>query len=111
MSEHIEKATQSLLQFVDQIHNFARESAQANLRSVTAATKGWEESTQNACQLMRENVARLMGVGKTASEAKSVREVVDAQQAFMKDCVDLWMSGAGKISEINTQVTGARDMA
>lgn len=45
----------------------------------------------------------MMNVGKTVAEAKSVRDVVAMQQDFMKDCVDLWMASATKLSEISAR--------
>lgn len=103
MSEQIEKATQGLLKICDEINSFARASVDANLQSVTAAAKGWNESSQSAGYLLQENISRLINAGKTVVEAKSVRDVVALQQGFVKDSVDHWVSSATKLSEISVK--------
>lgn len=103
MSEQLEKATQSLMQAYEEVNAFARASVDANLKSVTAAAKGWDESSRSAGSLVQENISRLLNAGKTVTEAKSVRDVVTLQQELMKDCVDLWMAGAAKLSEISAR--------
>ncbi len=103
MSEQMEKATQGLMQMFEEINAFAKASVEANLKSVEAATKGWDESSKSAGHMVQENMSRLMSVGKTVAEAKSMRDVVTMQQAFLKYCVDLWMACASKFSEISTR--------
>jgi hypothetical protein len=103
MTEQMEKATQDLMQMVEEVNALARASVDANLKSAAAAAKGWDESSKSAEHLMQENMARLMSIGKTAAEAKSMRDVVTMQQDFMKDCVDLWMAGANRMSEISAR--------
>lgn len=103
MTEQMEKATQSLIQICEDVNAFARATVDANLRSVTAAAKGWDESSKSAGHLVQENLSRMLSVGKTVAEAKSLRDIVTMQQDFMKDCVDLWMANANKLSEISAR--------
>jgi hypothetical protein len=103
MSEHMEQATQGMMKMYEEINAFARASVDANVKSMEAATKGWDESARSANHMMQENIARMMSISKTVAEAKSMREIVDMHQEFVKDCLDLWMAGAGKISEISAR--------
>ena len=103
MNEQMEKATQGMMQMYEEINAFAKAAVDANLKSVTAAAKGWEESSKSASQMMQENMSRLMNMGKTVTEVKSMRDVVTMQQDLMKDCMDLWMAGASKLSEIGAR--------
>jgi hypothetical protein len=103
MTEQMEKATQSLMQLCEEMNNFARASIDANLRSVTAAAKGWDESSRSASHMLQENISRMLSAGKTIAEAKSVRDVVTMQQDFMKDCMDLWMASTTRMSEISAR--------
>lgn len=103
MTEQMEKATQNMMQMYEEVNAFARAAVDANLKSVSAAAKGWDESSQSAGQMIQENLSRLLSVGKTVAEAKSVRDVVTLQQDFMKDCLDFWMAGASKLSEIGAR--------
>jgi phasin family protein len=103
MTEQMEKATQSLIQMCDEVNAFARASIDANLKSVTAAAKGWDEGSRSASNLLQENISRLFNAGKTVAEAKSVQDFVALQQELMKDCVDLWMASATRLSEISAR--------
>lgn len=103
MTEQFEKATQTMMQMCDDMNAFARASIDANLKSITAAAKGWDESSQSTTSMLRENMARLMNAGKNIGEVRSPRDFVTMQQEFMKDCMDLWMAGATKLSEISAR--------
>lgn len=104
MSETIEKAAQGLIQLCEEVNNFALASADANFKSVSAATRCLDESSQSAGHLLQENISRMISAGKHVAEAKSINDVVAMQQDFMKDCLDLWMSGATKMSEISARM-------
>lgn len=103
MSESMDDAAQKLMHLCKEVSEFARSSVDANVKSVAAAAKGWEEGSQSVGHLFHENIERLMNVGKNASSAKSVEDVVAMQRDFMKDCLELWMAGATKLSEISSR--------
>lgn len=103
MTDQMEKAAQSLVQIYEEVNAITRAAVDANLKSVSAAAKGWDESSKSAGYLLQENISRALSAGKTIAEAKSVRDVMTMQQDFMKDCVDLWMASASKLSEITAR--------
>ena len=103
MSEHMEKASQSLMQICEEINAFTRASIDANLKAINAAAKGWNEGSKNANALLQENLSRLLSAGKTVADAKSVHDVVSLQQEFLKECVDMWVSGASRLSELSAR--------
>ncbi len=103
MTEHMEKATQSLLHIVKEVNDFACASVDASLKSVAAAAKGCDETMRSTSHMVQENMSRMMSVGKSASELKNPRDLVSAQQEFMKDCMDFWMASATKLSEISAR--------
>jgi phasin family protein len=103
MTEQMEKATENLMQMCDEVNALARAAVDANLKSVTAAARGWDESSKSAGHLVQENMSRLLSVGRNVAEAKSMRDLVTMQQDFMKDCIDLWMASTSKLSEITTR--------
>ncbi len=100
MTEQMEKTTQNLVKMCEDVAAFARASVDANLKSVSAAAKGWDESSRNCGHLFQENISRLMNCGKNVTEAKSLQDIVSLHQEMMKECVDMWMSSAARISEI-----------
>lgn len=105
MSEHMENATNKLMTMCEDVNEFARASVDANLKSVSAAAKGWDETSRSASHLMQENLSCLMNMGKTFGDIKSIRDIVTIQQEFLKDCMDLWMASATRLSEISARTT------
>ena len=103
MTESMEKVTQNFVQMVEEMNHLARAAVEANVRSVSAAAKGLDESSKSVGHLVQENLSRMISAGKTVSEAKSPRDVMTMHQDFMKDCLDLWMAGASKLSEISAR--------
>ena len=103
MTEHMEKATQNLMQICEELHTLSRAAVDANLRSITAAAKGWDESSKNATSIVQENLSRALNAGKIMAEAKSVQDVFTMHQDFFKDCMNVWMAGANRMQDISTR--------
>ena len=75
------------------------------LRSLQVLTKGMNESAANASDLLQENMARAGSFGKTLMAARNPRDMFDAQLGFMKECMESFMTGTGKLSEISARTT------
>ena len=104
-TDTIEKTTQGMMQMVEEVNSFTRNSMDAALRSLTAMTKGWDETARSTGGLMQESMARAVSAGKTIMGAKSMREMMDLHTELMKDYFDCWMTGTGKLSEISARTT------
>ena len=103
--EQMEKAAQKIMQACEEARSLTREHMDATMRSANLAWEGCTEINRNMSSLVQESMARAMNAGKTMMAAKSVREVMDMQTEFMKEFMDCWVSGTGKISEISARVT------
>ncbi len=104
-AEQMEKVTQGLIQACNEMNALTRESVNAVIQSTTAVTKGCEELTRNLGDLVQQSVAQTLNTSKALMSAKTLREMVDMQTEFMKECYESWMSGTGKISAISSRVT------
>lgn len=103
--EHMEKMTNGLMKACEEAGSMAREQIDAAMLSAAAMTKGIEEIARNANGLIQESMARSVSAGKTLMGAKTMQEMMDMQNEFMKDCFDCWMAGTSKISEISARMT------
>jgi hypothetical protein len=103
--EHIEKATQGIMNAWEEFNHVAREHMDATLKAATAMTKGMEDIMRNTNGLFQESMMRTVNAGKTLMGAKNVQEVASLHTEFMKDFFDCWATGTGKISEISARMT------
>jgi phasin family protein len=102
-TEHMQKSAQGMMQMCEEMSNYARESMDVAMRSMTAMTKGCDETVRSTGGLMQESMSRVMSASKTLLDAKSLQEMVNLHNELMKDCFDCWMTGAGRLSEISTR--------
>lgn len=103
--ESVEKATQNLMQACEEINGMARAFGEATMQSATAMTKGWEEISRSANGILQESMARTMTASKSMMGMRDMRQVMQMQQDMMKDCMDCWMAGTGKMTEISARVS------
>ena len=103
--EQMEKATQGMMKACQDMGGLARDQLDATMKSASAMTKGFDEIARNAGTLIQESLNRTVTAGKTIMGAKSVQEVMNTQNEFIKDCFDCWVAGTGKISEISARMT------
>ena len=104
-SEHIEKASQGMIEACEEMSATARRSVDAMIESTTALSKGCEEFGRKLGNLMQESMTRSVAAGKNLLAAKSPKEFADLHNEYMKDCFDHWMAGTGRLSEISTRTT------
>lgn len=103
--DSMNKAAQNFAQACEEASALAREQMDATVRSATTAWEGCNEINQNLNGLVQESMARALSAGKTMMGARTLREVMDLQADFMRECFDSWVAGTGKISEISARVT------
>jgi phasin family protein len=103
--EPLEKATHGMLKACEDATGLARDHMDAAVKSCSAISKGFEEISRNASDLLQESVARSINAGKTMMGAKNPREVMDLHNEFMRDVFDCWVAGTGRISEISARMT------
>jgi phasin family protein len=104
-AEQMDKVAQNLIQACDEINANYRQSMDAVVESTAAITRGCDEISRNWSGFMQEQMERALNTGKTMMTAKSIKEIADLQNEFIKDCFDQWMAGTGRISEISARVT------
>ena len=103
--EQMEKAAKGIMEACEEMNSLAFQNMDAAIKSATAMSNGLDEITRNAGGLVQESLTRGMNAGKMMMGAKTVREAMDMQSEFMKECFDCWVSGTGKISKIRARMT------
>ncbi len=103
--QQMEKVTQSLMHVCEEMGSIARNQMDAGVRSATACMQGATEISQNVNGLVQESMSRAVNAGRTMMTAKSLREMMDLQNEFMKEAFESWVTSSGKISEISARVT------
>ena len=104
-NDQMDKATQSLIQMLEDINSMACQSMDVAMKSAAAVSKGLDETTRSATTLMQDSYNKAISASKTAMNVKSIPELMDLQAEFMKDCLDSWIAGGGRISEISARAT------
>ena len=104
-SEQMQKTTQGIMQACELMNGLAHESMGAAMKSLSAITKGVDETSRSTSGMLQQSFARAMTAGKSMLGAKDVNEIMNTHSEFMKDCFDTWMAGTGKITEISARVT------
>ncbi len=102
-TEHMEQASQGMMQAYEDMNVLARDYMDAVMRSASAMSKGLDETIRSTSGIVQESMTRAMSASKTLTGAKNMREMMDLHAEFMKDCFDCWMAGTGKISEISAR--------
>ncbi len=102
---NVEKATQGVMQAYEEINDVARAFGEATMQSASALSKGFEEISRSAGGIMQESMERTMSASKTIMSCKSVKEAMELQNEFVKNCFDSWMAGTGKITEISARIS------
>ncbi|MDX2027435.1 MAG: phasin family protein [Alphaproteobacteria bacterium] len=103
--DQVNQATQNFAQACQEASSIAREHVDATVKSAALAWEGCTEINQNLNGLVQESLSRALSAGKTMMGARTLREVMDLQADFMRECFDSWVAGTGKISEISARVT------
>jgi phasin family protein len=104
-SEHFEKASQGMIEACEEMSVTCRRSMDAMIESTTALSKGCEEFSRKIGDLMQESMSRTIAASKNMMAAKSPKEFADLHNEFMKESVDRWMAGTGRLSEISARMT------
>lgn len=103
--QQMEQVTKGLMQACEDMGSMTRDSVNAVIQSTTAATKGYEEFNRNLGSLVQESLTRALSAGKTIAASKSLREMMETQAEFARDCFDSWVAGASRLSEISARAT------
>lgn len=104
-NDQVEKVAQNLASLCEEMNCLARESVDVAMKSANAVTRGIDESSRSAGSLVQDSVNRVLNASKTIMSAKDPKEFVELQSQFMKDFLECWMVGTGKISEISARMT------
>ncbi|MGQ9369760.1 phasin family protein [Azospirillum sp. ST 5-10] len=103
--EQVEKASAQLLKGYEDMTAFGKENVDAMIQSGTAVAKGAEELSKEMAAFAQASFDKQVATGKAFLAARSIREVVDLQNAFVKASVDALVAESAKLQEMSTKVT------
>ena len=82
-----------------EINTHSKKNLEADVASVTAATKGAEALGAQAMAYSKKALEDQVAAAKSLSAAKSVQEVVELQTAFAKSALEAYVTEMNKASE------------
>ncbi len=102
--EHVEKTMPGSLGAYDELTAFGRGNIDALFASSAAVAKGVEALAQEYAAYAQKSLEANLSAVRSILGAKTLREMVDAQQAFVKASFDELIAESAKLSELTAQV-------
>lgn len=102
--EQVEKASVQLLKGYEDMATFGKENVDALVQSGTIVAKGAEEAGKQMAAFTQSSVEKGVAAGKAAFAVKSLRELLDLQNAYVKQSVDAFVAESAKMQELSAKV-------
>lgn len=104
-AEHIEKTSKEFMSRMEEAATFNR----SNMEAMVEAANVWAEGTKDISQALftslQQSLQQAMQTGKAMLGVKSLRDVVELQNEYVKSTLDSVMSESTRISEIAVRCT------
>ena len=105
--EQVEKASVQLLKGYEDMATFGKENVDALVQSGTIVAKGAEDLGKEVVAFAQASFDKQVATGKAVLSAKSIREIVDLQNDYIKSSVDAFVAESTKLHEMSVQVANA----
>lgn len=102
--EQLEKAQAQLLKSYDDLAALSKQNVDAVVQSGTIVAKGAEEAGKQVAAFTQTSFEKNVAAGKALLGIKSVRELIDFQNAFIKQSFDALVAETTKLQELSTKV-------
>ncbi|PWC32658.1 TIGR01841 family phasin [Azospirillum sp. TSO35-2] len=103
--EQFEKATTQILKSYEDLQAAGKANVEALVASSTIAAKGAEDLSREVVAYSQSALDKSITTGKALLTAKSLQEVVELQNAFLKSSFDSLVAETTRIQELTTKVT------
>ena len=103
--EQLEKAQAQLLKSYDDLAALSKLNVDAVVQSGTIVAKGAEEAGKQVAAFTQASMEKNVAAGKALLGIKSVRELIDFQNAFVKQSFDALVAETTKLQELSVKVT------
>lgn len=105
--EQMEKASAQLMKGYDEMVALTKENVDAVVQSGTIVAKGAEEAGKQVAAYAQASLEKSMATGKALLAVKSLNELVELQNAYMKQSFDTMVAESTKLQELSVKVTSA----
>lgn len=103
--EQFEKTTAQLLKGYEDLQATSKANVDALLESSAIAAKGAEDLGREVVAYSQSVLDQSITTGKALLTAKSLQEVVELQNSFLKSSFDAFVAEATRIQELSVKVT------
>ncbi|WP_372398406.1 TIGR01841 family phasin [Azospirillum sp. HJ39] len=103
--EQFEKTAAQLLKSYEDLQAAGKANVEALIASSTIAAKGAEDLGREVVAYGQSTLDKSITTGKALLGAKSLQEVVELQNAFLKSSFDSLLAETGRLQELTTKFT------
>ena len=103
--EQIEKASTQILRSYEELAAIAKDNVDAVVLSSTIVAKGAEEAGKQVAAFTQASLEKNVAAGKAVLAVKTVRELIDLQNAYAKQSFDALVAETTKLQELSVKVT------
>ena len=103
--EQIQKASAQLLKSYEELNALAKGNVEAVVQSGTIVAKGAEEAGKQVAAFTQASLEQSLAIGKSALAVKSIRELVDLQNSYLKSSLDALVAESTKLQQLSIKVT------
>ncbi|CAO3418371.1 phasin family protein [Azospirillum doebereinerae] len=103
--EQFEKATTQLLKSYEDLQAAGKANVEALVESSSIAAKGAEDLSREVVAYSQSALDKTITTGKALLTAKSLQEVVELQNSFLKSSFDSLIAETTRIQELSVKVT------
>ncbi|HYG88667.1 MAG TPA: phasin family protein [Azospirillum sp.] len=103
--EQIEKASAQFLKSYEELNALTKGNVDAVVQSSTIVAKGAEEAGKQVAAFAQASLEKNVATGKAAFAVKSIRELIDLQNDYLKQSFDALITETTKLQELSVKVT------
>ncbi|HYH39003.1 MAG TPA: TIGR01841 family phasin [Azospirillum sp.] len=103
--EQLQKASAQLLKGYEELNALTKGNVEAVVQSGTIVAKGAEEAGKQVAAFTQSSLEQSLAIGKSAMAVKSIRELVDLQNSYLKASLDALVAESTKLQQLSIKVT------
>ena len=103
--EQIQKASAQLLKSYEELNALTKGNVDAVVQSGTIVAKGAEQASKQVAAFTQASIEQSLAVSKSALSVKSIRELVDLQNSYLKSSLDALVAESTKLQQLSIKVT------
>ncbi|WP_448191221.1 phasin family protein [Azospirillum sp. sgz301742] len=102
--EQIQKASAQLLKSYEELNALTKSNVDAVVQSSTIVAKGAEQAGKQVAAFTQASLEQSVATGKAVLAVKSIRELVELQNSYVKQSFDALVAETTKLQELSVKV-------